>query len=116
MPAKNTDGTDSSARLAWMLRWDDGGSDWPEMGVRFQDTVSAVTIAKSGQWYLNFGEPYPHQTLSVWVPKSYTRKTKQAWFLGLKGKTVRVEGRASSYKGTPEVVVNKLDQIQIVGD
>lgn len=116
-PAGNEGGPPSAAQLAWMLRYEKGDGDWPATGdVEIEDVVAGVSIAKSGQWYLAFDQPYPKQTLSVWVPKTYTRKTKESWFRGLLGERVRVAGRAAAYKGVPEIVVKDLGSIRVIHD
>ena len=80
--------------------------------VTILDTVAAVHQSDKGQWYLSFGGRYPDHILSVWVPKSYTKAGKRAWFASLEGQRVKVTGQARLYKSRPEIVVNNLDTIQ----
>lgn len=87
------------------------GSDWVPGTVTFTDTVTAVHVSSKGQLYLNFGGEHPNQVLSVWMPKSYVRAGVPDFFLRLKGKLTTVTGDFRHYKGKPEIVVHKAEQI-----
>lgn len=73
--------------------------------VEFQDEVKAVSYSKSTKgYYLSFGEPYPKQTLSVWIDrKIYDRLPVHS---SMVGRTVRISGQIEN---SPTGPVMKLD-------
>lgn len=111
-PPLHANGTLTPAGLEWAMTEADQNDGW--LGeVQFTAEVAGVHISNAGQWYLHFGGDYPNQTLSVWWPKSYTKKQHRSWFCLLKGQQVTVKGRPRYYKGRPEVVVNEITDISI---
>jgi hypothetical protein len=74
--------------------------------------VVTVHRTSGGNVYLNFGAAYPHQTFSGAVLDP--RDPKLEHLEGLAGKRVAVKGVIQLYKGQPEIVIERADQIAVV--
>lgn len=113
----NADGSFTAEGLAYDIQIEaENMEDHYSRDVSFTDVVAATHESKEGQLYLNFGGEYPNQVLSVWMPKSYVRKGVPAWFKTLEGREVTITGRREFYKGKPQVVVHKVNQIKQTGN
>lgn len=116
-PPLNSDGSLNINHVAWLaanrssLGSDD--KDYP-LEVTFRDTVSSVNRAPSGQWYLHFGGSYPTQVLSVWVPKTYSKRWRAPYFDSLVGQRVEVSGFVRYYHDQLEVVVHDSKQVTLL--
>jgi DNA/RNA endonuclease YhcR with UshA esterase domain len=62
---------------------------------------------------LNFGKPFPDNVFSVFIAESDASGFKNNPADFLKDKNVCVTGVVKIYKGKPEIVVTKEDQIKI---
>ena len=72
-------------------------------------TVISVHRTKGGHIFINFGSDYPHQTFSgaVLAPRG-------SWSRGLDslvGRPVGIRGEIKRYKGQPEIVVERAEQL-----
>ena len=72
-------------------------------------TVVSVHRVQSGNIYLNFGADYPHQTFSGAILKPRDPAFNQ--LDSLTGKRVGVRGLIKNYKGQPEILIERMDQI-----
>jgi hypothetical protein len=54
--------------------------------------VVAVFVSKAGNLFLNFGDRYPDQTFTGWIPAAAPLATDPSLDL-LQGKTVKITGR-----------------------
>lgn len=75
-------------------------------------TVITVHRTDSGNLYLNFGADYPHQTFSGAVLKPRDPALKN--LDGLVGKRVGIKGLIKLYKGQPEILIERMDQIVVL--
>jgi hypothetical protein len=73
--------------------------------------VVAVTTSRKGNTFINFGPPYPNQTLTGYIPAG-TALANDPWLLSLQGKTIRITGLVQLYKGKPEIRVSDKSQIK----
>ena len=63
--------------------------------------------------YLNLDKPYPDSPFSAVV---FSRATNGFGDLSsLKGKDVEIEGTIKEYRGKPEIVLEKTNQLRVVG-
>ena len=70
--------------------------------------------AKGQPTFLNLDKPFPNEIFTVLIWGSDRGKFATPPEDSFKGKTVRVTGKITAYRGTPEIVVH--DPGQIVGD
>jgi hypothetical protein len=72
-------------------------------------TVVTVHRTQTGNIFLNFGADYPHQTFSgaVLNPRDPALRDLDS----LTGRRIGVRGRIQRYKGQPEIVIERADQI-----
>jgi micrococcal nuclease len=68
---------------------------------------------KYGGTYLNFGKPYPYQTFQVVIFKKDLGNFKYIPFEYLEQKNICVTGTVIIYKGKPEIIVTKEEQITV---
>ena len=72
--------------------------------------VVAVFVSKPGNVFLNFGDKYPNQTFTGWVPAGTPLASDPKLKL-LEGKTVKITGVIELYHGKPEIRITSKDQI-----
>ena len=72
-------------------------------------TVASVHRSKVGNIYLNFGADYPHQTFSGSILNPRDPAFNQ--LDSLAGKRVGVRGLIKIYKGQPEILIERMEQI-----
>jgi DNA/RNA endonuclease YhcR with UshA esterase domain len=72
--------------------------------------VVAVFVSKRGNVFINFGDKYPSQTFTGWVPAG-TPLTSDASLELLQGKTVKISGVIELNHGKPEIRITSKDQI-----
>ena len=74
-------------------------------------TVDEVHLTKSGTYFLNMGASYPNQTFTAVIFKSdastFTDVEKY------EGKEVEITGKIQEYKGKPEIILKKPEQIKL---
>lgn len=77
--------------------------------------VSATHTTRSrGQpTFLNLDKPYPDQIFTIVIWGSDRGKFPVAPEVAFKGKTVRVTGKITEYRGVPEIVVRDPAQIAV---
>ena len=77
--------------------------------------VSATYAARAkGQpTFLNLDKPYPDEIFTVVIWGSDRAKFSPSPEGAFKGKTVRVTGKITEYRGTPEIVVRDPGQIVV---
>lgn len=74
--------------------------------------VVTVHRTASGNFYLNFGADYPHQTFSGAVLNP--RDPALLRLDGLVGKRVGIRGLIKIYKGQAEIVIERIGQIEVM--
>ena len=62
---------------------------------------------------LNFGKPFPDNSFSVFIKEEDLKNFKYNPSESLKEKTVCVTGTVKIYKGKPEIVITKEDQLTV---
>ncbi len=72
-------------------------------------TVLTVHRTASGNFYLNFGADYPHQTFSGAVLNPGSPALRNLDWLA--GKRVGIKGEIKIYKGQAEIVIQSMEQI-----
>jgi DNA/RNA endonuclease YhcR with UshA esterase domain len=72
--------------------------------------VVAVFVSKRGNALINFGDKYPNQTFTGWIPAG-TPLASDASLQLLQGKTVKITGRIELYHGKPEIKIISRDQL-----
>ena len=72
--------------------------------------ITSAHTSKEGIMFLNFGDKYPNQTFTVYIPASKTDGNTEANFTD---KTVCVTGTIKLYKDKPEIQVSDLKQIDL---
>ena len=75
-----------------------------------EGTVVKVFTSKNGNTFLNFGAAYPNQTFTGWIPKD-SPLAGDASLSALEGRTVRITGTISLYRGKPEIKIMSKDQL-----
>jgi DNA/RNA endonuclease YhcR with UshA esterase domain len=78
--------------------------------VTIEGVVTAVSTSRKGNTFINFGEVYPNQTFTGWIPAG-TPLASDASLQALQGKKVRITGRIELYRGKPEIRVLSKSQI-----
>ena len=63
--------------------------------------------------YINFGNPYPNTTFTVVIFEADLLNFKNTPSEYLKDKNVCITGKVKIYKGKPEMIINKEEQIKI---
>ena len=72
-----------------------------------------VTKGDKKTTYINFGNPYPNTTFTVVIFEGDLPNFKNTPSVYLKDKNVCITGKVKIYKGKPEMIVNKEEQIKI---
>jgi len=72
--------------------------------------VESTKMLKNGTTFLNFGKPYPDQTISVVIDSSVAPTA--AYSVTLMGKNVCITGRILNRKGIPEIKVKSKNQLR----
>jgi DNA/RNA endonuclease YhcR with UshA esterase domain len=72
--------------------------------------VASVFVSKHGNAFINFGDKYPNQTFTGWIPAG-TPLASDASLQLLQGKTVKITGRVELYHGKPEIKILSRDQL-----
>lgn len=72
-----------------------------------------VTKGDKKTTYINFGQPYPNTSFTVVIFEGDLANFKYTPSAFLKEKNVCITGRVGIYKGKPEIIVNKEEQIKI---
>lgn len=72
--------------------------------------VVAVTNSGKGNTFINFGDRYPNQTFTGWIPKE-SELASGSGLAGLEGKKVKITGTIELYKGKPEIKIMSKSQI-----
>ena len=63
--------------------------------------------------YINFGKPYPNTTFTAVIFEVDLPNFKYTPSEYLKDKNVCITGKVKIYKGKPEMIVNKEEQIKV---
>jgi hypothetical protein len=74
------------------------------------DVSVSIFLNKMGNVFIDFGDKYPDQTLSAWIPAGCLL-AQDPWIMSLRGKTIQVRGTVEIYKGKPEIKVLSRDEI-----
>lgn len=72
-----------------------------------------VTKGEKKTTYINFGKPYPNNTFTVVIFESDLPNFKYTPSEYLKDKQVCLTGKVEIYKGKPQIIVKKEEQIKI---
>jgi DNA/RNA endonuclease YhcR with UshA esterase domain len=72
--------------------------------------VVVVFVSKAGNVFINFGDKYPNQTFTGWIPAG-TPLASDASLQLLQGKIVKITGRLELYHGKPEIKIISRDQL-----
>jgi hypothetical protein len=67
-------------------------------------------VSKAGNVFINFGDNYPNQTFTGWIPAG-TPQASDLPLQKLQGKTVKITGVIKLYDGKPEIKITSKDQI-----
>jgi DNA/RNA endonuclease YhcR with UshA esterase domain len=78
---------------------------------KVQDTYETKGAKKTT--YINFGKPYPKSTFTIVIFGSNLKNFKYKPVDYLKNKEVCVTGKITIYKGKPQMIITKEEQIQI---
>ena len=70
-----------------------------------------LTKGEKKTTYINFGQPYPNTTFTAVIFEGDLPNFKYTPSEYLKDKNVCITGKVKIYKGKPEMIVNKEDQI-----
>jgi hypothetical protein len=72
--------------------------------------VVVVFVSKQGNVFINFGDKYPNQTFTGWIPTGTPLASDPSLQL-LQDKTVKITGTINLYRGKPEIEITSKDQI-----
>ncbi len=72
-----------------------------------------VSKTNEGTTFVTFGKPYPKSTFTIVIFEADLRNFKYTPSLYLKDKNVCITGKVKIYKGKPEMIVNKEEQIKV---
>jgi DNA/RNA endonuclease YhcR with UshA esterase domain len=72
--------------------------------------VATVFVSKNGNAFINFGDKYPNQTFTGWIPAG-TPLASDPSLQELQGKTVKITGVIELYHGKTEMKITSKDQI-----
>jgi len=84
-----------------------------EITVCAKVTDTYVSKTNEGTTFVNFGNPYPKSTFTVVIFEADLPNFKYTPSVYLKEKKVCITGKVKIYKGKPEIIVNKEEQIKI---
>ena len=76
-------------------------------------TGTHMTSGKSKTTFINFGKPFPDHTFSVVIFKKDLQNFSYKPAKKLLDKKVCVTGEIKIYKGKPEMIISREDQIKI---
>ena len=76
-------------------------------------SATYASRAKGQPTFLNLDKPYPNEIFTVVIWGSERGKFAAPPESAFKGKTVRVTGKITAYRGTPEIVVHDLAEIVV---
>lgn len=84
--------------------------------VIIQGEVAEIYITKGPKpnIILNIDKSYPNQTFSVVIFNSMIQKFDYDIAKELKGKTIEVQGKLTSYKNKPQIIVKKTKDIEVL--
>ena len=71
-----------------------------------------VTKGEKKTTYINFGKPYPNNTFTAVVFETDLQNFKYTPSEYLKDKSVCITGKVELYKGKPQIIVKKEEQIK----
>jgi hypothetical protein len=72
--------------------------------------VVVVFVSKAGNVFINFGDKYPNQTFTGWIPAG-NPLAQDPWITSLEGKTIKIQGVVELYRGKPEIRILSRNQI-----
>ncbi len=72
-----------------------------------------VSKTNEGTTFVNFGNPYPKSTFTVVIFEAALPNFKYTPSMYLKDKNVCITGKVKIFKGKPEMIVKKEEQIKI---
>src|SRR5271166_295872 len=72
--------------------------------VEVRGLVVAVYTSKKGNMFLNFGEKYPNQTFTGYLPAG-SELAGDRWTVTLQGNVIGITGTVELYQGKPEIKV-----------
>jgi hypothetical protein len=75
--------------------------------------VSDVNITDRGHAFINMGGVYPDHTFTAYVPAVIVPILGKEYLESLRGREIAVTGKIKFYKGKPEIVFNKKEQVVI---
>jgi len=75
-----------------------------------QGVVVAVFKSKKGNTFINFGDVYPNQTFTGWIPAG-TPLASDPSIRSLQGKSVKITGLIELYRGKAEIRILSKSQI-----
>ena len=78
--------------------------------VTVSGVVVAVFVSKRGNAFINFGDKYPKQTFTGWIPAGMPLASDPSLKL-LQGKRVKITGTIELYHGKPEIKIMSKDQL-----
>jgi DNA/RNA endonuclease YhcR with UshA esterase domain len=81
-----------------------------KQNVTVSGLVTNVFVSKRGNAFINFGDKYPNQTFTGWIPAG-TPLVSDPSLQELQGKTVKITGVIELYHGKPEIKITSRDQI-----
>jgi DNA/RNA endonuclease YhcR with UshA esterase domain len=75
-----------------------------------EGVVTVVSTSRKGNRFINFGDKYPNQTFTGWIPAGTALATDDS-IPALQGKKIRITGRIELYRGKPEIKIMSKDQL-----
>jgi len=78
-----------------------------------KDKVVSVEYGRSGQVYLNFGKPFPHQDFAIVIFKETLEEFKKINPLILQDREIKVKGEVSEYQGNCQMIIKTEEQFII---
>lgn len=76
-------------------------------------TVEGIVVevfAHGRNIFIDLGNPYPHQTITGWIPEN-SGLADESTVYGLEGKKVKITGTIEVYKGKPEIKIMSKAQL-----
>ena len=73
-----------------------------------------ITKGEKKTTYINFGKPYPNTTFTAVIFEGDLASFKYSPSDFLKDKDVCITGKVVIYKGKPEIIISKEEQIKII--
>ena len=72
--------------------------------------IVAEVFTHGRNFFVDFGKPYPHQTITGWIPEN-SELANESKSYDLEGKKIRITGTIELYKGKPEIKLMSKDQM-----